>query len=128
MARPAPASPPAGDIRALIDGEGRLAVRVTPGARVEEVAIEAGRVAVRVRAKPEDGKATEAVRQLLARALGIAPSQLACCAAQLRVKSSSGWNRSSLAFQVRRAISHPPRVRRAPTATAMPRHATPMPR
>ncbi|GGZ04919.1 DUF167 domain-containing protein [Novosphingobium colocasiae] len=76
MARPAPGLPPAGDIRALIDGEGRLAVRVTPGARVEQVAIEAGRVAVRVRARPEDGKATEAVRRLLAQALDIAPSRL----------------------------------------------------
>lgn len=76
MARPAPSLPATEAVRALIDGEGRLAVRVTPGARIEQVAIEDGRLEVKVRAKPEDGKATEAVRQLLATALGIAPSRL----------------------------------------------------
>lgn len=63
-------------MRALIDGEGRLAVRVTPGARSEGLEIADGRLLARVRAKPEDGKATEAVRVLLAQALGLAPSRL----------------------------------------------------
>lgn len=76
MARPAPSLPAPEAVRALIDGEGRLAVRVTPGARIEQVDIEDGRLTVRVRARPEDGKATEAVRRLLAQALDIAPSRL----------------------------------------------------
>lgn len=63
-------------MRALADGEGRLAVRVTPGARVETIAVEDGRVIVKVRAKPEDGKATAAVSDLLAQALGVAASKV----------------------------------------------------
>jgi len=76
MARPAPELPPADAIRALVDGEGRLSVRVTPGARSEALALEDGRLTARVRAKPEDGKANEAVRDLIARALGLAPSRI----------------------------------------------------
>ncbi len=60
----------------MADGDGRLAVRVTPGAKSEAIAIEDGRVVVKVRAKPEDGKATAAVLQLVARALEVAPSQV----------------------------------------------------
>lgn len=60
----------------MADGDGRLAVRVTPGAKSEGITIEGGRVVVKVRAKPEDGKATAAVLQLVARALGVAPSQV----------------------------------------------------
>jgi uncharacterized protein YggU (UPF0235/DUF167 family) len=51
-------------------------VRVTPGARTEGVAIEDGRVQVKVRAKPEDGKATAAVIDLVAQALGVAVSRV----------------------------------------------------
>lgn len=76
MARPKAELPPAEAIRALADGEGRLALRVTPGARVEALEIAEGRLIARVRAKPEDGKANEAVRDLLARALGCATSRL----------------------------------------------------
>jgi len=76
MARARVDLPQAAALRALMDGEGRLAVRVTPGARQELVEIAAGRVQVKVRAKPEDGKATDAVRDLLAKALEIAPSRL----------------------------------------------------
>lgn len=76
MARPKADLPPAAAILALADGEGRLTLRVTPGARVEAVAIEAGRVAIKVRAKPEDGKANAAVLDLLATALGVATSRL----------------------------------------------------
>lgn len=68
--------PPARAIRALADGEGRLALRVTPGARVEVLEIAEGRVLAKVRAKPEGGKANAAVLELLADALGIAPSRL----------------------------------------------------
>jgi len=76
MARPKLDLPEADAIRALVDGEGRLAVRVTPGARVEGLAIEAGRLIAKVRAKPEDGKANAAVMDLVASALGVAASRV----------------------------------------------------
>lgn len=76
MARPRVDLPTPAAIRALADGEGRLAVRVTPGAREEAVSIADGRVLVKVRAKPEDGKATLAVLTLLAQALGVAVSRV----------------------------------------------------
>ena len=76
MARPRADLPSAGAIRALADAEGRLALRVTPGARGEAITIEQGRLLVKVRAKPEDGKANAAVLELLAEALGIATSRL----------------------------------------------------
>lgn len=77
MAKPRPELPPAAAIRALADSEGRLAVRVTPGARTEGVEIEGDRVIIKVRAKPQDGAANAAVLVLLAKALGSAPSRLA---------------------------------------------------
>jgi len=76
MAKPKPEFPPAEAIRALADAEGRLAVRVTPGARVELLEIMDGRLLAKVRVKPEDGKANAAVLQLLADALGVATSRL----------------------------------------------------
>ena len=76
MAKPKPELPPADAVRALADGEGRLALRVTPGARVETLEIIGGRLLVKVRAKPEDGKANDAVLGLLARALGLGTSRL----------------------------------------------------
>jgi len=60
----------------LADGEGRLALRVTPGARSEGIEIDGGRLLVKVRAKPHDGAANEAVLALLAEALGVATSRL----------------------------------------------------
>ena len=76
MARPKPEFPSAVAIRALADAEGRLALRVTPGARTEGIEIAAGRVLVKVRARPQDGVANEAVLALLAAALGVATSRL----------------------------------------------------
>lgn len=76
MARIRTKLPAAEAVRALIDAEGRLAVRVTPGAKVELLEIAASGLQAKVRAKPEDGKANEAVRDLLSRALGLAPSRL----------------------------------------------------
>ena len=76
MARPRADLPPAEAIRALADGEGRLAVRVTPGARGEALEIVDGKLLAKVRAKPEDGKATAAVIDLVAAALGIAASRV----------------------------------------------------
>ncbi len=76
MAKPKAEFPPADAIRALADPAGRLALRVTPGARTEGIEIAAGRLLVKVRAKPQDGAANEAVLALLAQALGVAASRL----------------------------------------------------
>jgi len=76
MARPKAELPEPEAIRALVDGQGRLALRVTPGARVEAVAIEEGRLLVKVRAKPSDGEANAAVMALVARALAVPASRL----------------------------------------------------
>lgn len=76
MARPKRDFPPEAAILALADGEGRLALRVTPGARSEQVAIGEGAVLVKVRAKPADGEANQAVLALLAEALDLPTSRL----------------------------------------------------
>lgn len=76
MARPKPEFPAAEAIRALADPEGRLALRVTPGARSEGIEIAEGRLMVKVRAKPQDGAANEAALAMLAQALGVATSRL----------------------------------------------------
>ncbi len=76
MAKAKAELPPAEAIRALADAEGRLAVRVTPGARREGLEILDGRLFAKVRAKPEDGKANAAVLDFLAHALGVAGSRL----------------------------------------------------
>jgi uncharacterized protein YggU (UPF0235/DUF167 family) len=76
VARPKLALPPSDAIRALVDGEGRLAVKVTPGARAETLELDEGRLVAKVRAKPEDGKANAAVAQLLAQALGVGVSRV----------------------------------------------------
>ena len=76
LARPRADLPPAAQLQALVDGEGRLTLRVTPGARVESLEVVSDRVVAKVRAKPEVGKANEAVRRLLAAGLGIAPSRI----------------------------------------------------
>ena len=76
MARPPIDLPPAAAVRALVDDQGRLAVRVTPGARVESLEVSAGRLLAKVRAKPEDGKANAAVVALVAAALDLAESRV----------------------------------------------------
>ena len=76
MARPKADFPPAEAIRALADDLGRLTLRVTPGARSESVELGEGLVLIKVRAKPQEGEANEAVLALLAQALGIATSRL----------------------------------------------------
>ena len=76
MARPKADLPAAAASGALADAEGRLALRVTPGARVEAISVEGDKVAIKVRAKPTDGAANQAVLALLAKALGLAPSRI----------------------------------------------------
>ncbi|MDC8753738.1 DUF167 domain-containing protein [Erythrobacter sp. sf7] len=77
MARPGPSLPAADDLRARIDPQGRLAVKVTPGAREEAVTLVGAAVLVKVRAPADKGAANEAVAGLLASALGIPRSRLA---------------------------------------------------
>lgn len=76
MARPGTDLPPAGAIEAFIDPDGRLPLRVTPGARTECLAVGAGGLQAKVRAKPQDGAANAAVIRLVAKALGVPPSRI----------------------------------------------------
>ena len=76
MARRKQAFPPAHDIETLIDERGQLKVRVTPGARIDDMSLLEGQLAVKTRAKPQDGAANDAVMAVVAQALGIAPSQV----------------------------------------------------
>ena len=68
--------PDADALRALIDEQGRLAVRATPSARSETITITGTGVGVKVRAKPQEGAANTAVIRLVARALDLAPSRV----------------------------------------------------
>lgn len=76
MARPAPSLPDAAALRARIDESGRLAVKVTPGAREEAVTLTDNAVLVKVRAPADKGAANAAVLEVVARALGLAPSRV----------------------------------------------------
>jgi uncharacterized protein len=76
MARAPTALPDIEALRARVDAGGRLAVKVTPGAREESVTLTDDAVLVKVRAPADKGAANEAVAELLARALGLAPSRL----------------------------------------------------
>lgn len=65
------------DLRALAQPGARIAVRVTPrGGRDALTVDQDGRILIRVAAAPTDGKANEAVRRVLAGALGVPPSRL----------------------------------------------------
>lgn len=64
------------DLGALARPGAEIAVRVTPRAARAGIAVEDGRILVRVTVPPEDGKANAAVRDLLARALGVARTRL----------------------------------------------------
>ncbi|EDL49835.1 DUF167 domain-containing protein [Erythrobacter sp. SD-21] len=69
-------SPPREDLLALLDAEGRVAIRVTPGARTESLTLEGGVLAAKVRAKPQDGAANDAVRKLIAAAYRVPPTRV----------------------------------------------------
>jgi len=63
------------DLQALAQPGTRIAVRATPKARRN--AIEPGDpLRIYVTAPPDDGRANDAIRKILAKALGIAPSRL----------------------------------------------------
>lgn len=76
MAQPKQAFPDVSAIEALIDERGLLEVRVTPGARMDDVSVAESLLAVKTRAKPQDGAANDAVVTVVAKALGIAPSRV----------------------------------------------------
>ncbi|MFM7350098.1 MAG: DUF167 domain-containing protein [Erythrobacter sp.] len=76
MARPPAQLPEAEALRVRLDAKGRLAVKVTPGAREESVMLTAEAVLVRVRAPADKGAANAAVLALVARALGLPPSRV----------------------------------------------------
>ena len=73
MARPPIATPSVSAILALVDSQGRLAVRATPNARAAAIALPAAGqqpvLSVRTTATPADGEANDAVLDLLAKAL-----------------------------------------------------------
>lgn len=76
MARPKRDVPPAAALLALADDQGRLALKVTPGARTEQIVIIDDTVLIKVRAKAHDGEANDAVLAMLAAALDLPKSKV----------------------------------------------------
>ncbi|MFO6446694.1 DUF167 domain-containing protein [Erythrobacter sp. NE805] len=76
MARAPAALPDPEHLKARLDAGGRLAVKVTPGAREESVTLTEAEVLVKVRAPADKGAANDAVLAVVARALGLAPSRV----------------------------------------------------
>lgn len=74
MARPKTRNLP--DLSDLARPGARFELRVTPRAARDALSLQDGVLRVSVTAPPADGKANAAVRDLLARALGVAPSRL----------------------------------------------------
>lgn len=64
------------DLGSLARPGASFAVRVTPGARRAGVVLVDGVIRISVTARPEDGRATEAARDALAEALGVAKTRL----------------------------------------------------
>lgn len=53
-----------------------LSVTAKPGSTADGVSVEGERIEVRVRARPVDGAANEAIVRVIARAAGVAPSHV----------------------------------------------------
>jgi len=64
------------DLSAHATPGARISVRVTPSAAQDSVAVDKGTICIAVTAPPENGKANDAVRRVLAVAMGVAPSRL----------------------------------------------------
>lgn len=58
-------------VKAAVSAEGMLAVRVTPKASSDRIAVEDGMVRIWVAAPPDEGKANKAAVALVAQALGV---------------------------------------------------------
>ena len=76
MARPKADLPREEEVRALLDVEGRLAIRVSPGSSRDAIELAEGKLLVRVRARAVDGQTNDAVLGLVAKAIGVAPSRV----------------------------------------------------
>lgn len=76
MGKPKAKLPSAEALLALVDDQNCLTLRVTPGAKSEGITIEDGAVFAKVHVQPQYGAANEAVRKMIGKALGIAPSQI----------------------------------------------------
>ena len=61
-------------VKAAVSANGTLAVRATPKAAADRIAVENGKVRIRVTAPPDKGKANKAVIALVAEALGVPKS------------------------------------------------------
>jgi len=74
-----------GDLELVVVGQRtRLRLRVSPGAsRSALVGVHAGALKISVAAPPEKGKANRAVVELLAKALGVAPSSVTITAGEV---------------------------------------------
>ncbi|MCA0978949.1 DUF167 domain-containing protein [Qipengyuania flava] len=75
MKRSAVEFPDREDLLALLDPEGRLRIKATPGARQDAMKIEQGQLIIKTRAKPQDGAANRALCEMIARGFGIARSR-----------------------------------------------------
>ncbi|MAW90215.1 MAG: hypothetical protein CL575_02325 [Altererythrobacter sp.] len=67
--------PDRAELHAILDPEGRVRVKATPGARQDTMKIEEGRLVIKTRAKPQDGAANRALCEMLALAYGVAKSR-----------------------------------------------------
>ncbi|WP_377190281.1 DUF167 domain-containing protein [Ruegeria meonggei] len=64
------------DLSGLAIPGAAIAARVTPKAAKDSIVVDIGAIRITVTAAPENGKANDAVRKILAAALGVAPSVL----------------------------------------------------
>lgn len=82
-------------VKAAVSANGTLAVRVTPKAASDRIAVEDGKVRAWVTSPPDKGKANRAVIALVADALGVPKSAVALVRGEaareklLRVRAAS---------------------------------------
>lgn len=88
--------------------ETTLAVRVKPGSKRTAIEIDERGVTVRVQARPVEGAANDAVRQVLADAIGVAPSAVTLVrGAKSRDKTFSVAGKSAADLDAWRAAQRP---------------------
>ncbi len=85
------------------DGAVLIRVKAVPGARSDQIVGPLGdRLKVRVSAPPEGGRANDAIRALLARALGLRPRDLAITAGASSAEKTLSTRAIDLASAARR--------------------------